>query len=150
MPRTRRGVGWWLVPLVDLASSSIALTVVALLTGTDLFPALPLAPLLLVGVYGALGVYGSSPSRNGDDGRAWPVIRLLVAALFAWSASLLSGLDGAAQLGLWIGFVACAPTSRCAPTPGSWPPCRPAATTRRRRRASAPSKSSTATAPTGS
>jgi hypothetical protein len=117
MPRTKRGIGWWLVPLVDFVSSSIALSVVALVTNATLFPALPLAPLLLVGVYGALGIYGSSPSRNGDDGRAWPVIRLLVAALFAWSASLLSGLDGAAQLGLWAGFIALDTVARRAGDP---------------------------------
>ena len=36
---------------------------------------------------------------------AWPVIRLLVAALFAWSASLLAPLSGAYQLALWALFV---------------------------------------------
>jgi hypothetical protein len=35
---------------------------------------------------------------------AWPVIRLLLAAVFAWSASLLTPLDGTAQLGLWATF----------------------------------------------
>ena len=35
---------------------------------------------------------------------AWPVIRLLVAAVFAWSASLLTPLDGASQLALWVTF----------------------------------------------
>ena len=39
-----------------------------------------------------------------EDGMAWPVIRLLVAALFAWSASLLTPLDGGAQLALWVGL----------------------------------------------
>jgi len=106
MPRARRGIGWWLVPLIDLVSSSVTLAVVAIATGAALFPALPVAPLLLVGVYGALGVYGSSSSRGGEDGMAWPVIRLLVAALFAWSASLLSGLDSGEQLILWGGFIA--------------------------------------------
>lgn len=107
LPRTRRGIGWWLIPVVDLASSSIALTAVVLASGSRLFPALPVAPLLLVIVYGALGVYGASPSsRGGDDGMAWPVIRLLVAALFAWSASLLTDFNGAQQLALWGVFVA--------------------------------------------
>jgi len=105
MPRAKRGIGWWLLPVIDLACSSIVLTIVALVAGADLFPALPVAPLVLVGVYGVLGVYGANPSRS-DDGRAWPVIRLLVAALFAWSASLLSPLGGGAQLALWAGFVA--------------------------------------------
>ncbi len=106
MPRTTRGISWWLLPAVDLTCSSVALASVTLATGDTLFPALPVAPLLLVIVYGALGVYGASPSRGAEDGMAWPVIRLLVAALFAWSASLLSGLDGGAQLALWAGFVA--------------------------------------------
>jgi hypothetical protein len=105
MPRARRSIGWWLLPAVDLACSSIALAVVALVAGSSLFPALPVAPLLLVAVYGVLGVYGANPSRGGDDGMAWPVIRLLVAALFAWVASLLSALDGGSQLALWAGFV---------------------------------------------
>jgi hypothetical protein len=108
MPRARRGVGWWLLPVVDLISSSAALTIVAVATGSSLLPALPLAPLLLVVVYGALGVYGARPSRGAlgdEDGMAWPVIRLLVAALFAWATSLLTPLDGGSQLALWAVFV---------------------------------------------
>ena len=107
MPRAKRSLGWWLTPLVDLISSSIGLIVVVALSGASLFPAFPVAPLLLVGVYGALGVYGPSGRPVGEeDGLGWPVIRLLVAALFAWVASLLTALDGSAQLGLWVGFVA--------------------------------------------
>ena len=78
-------------------------------TATKVFPALPLAPLLLVAVYGLLGVYTSRPTGGAleiENGLAWPVIRLVVAALFAWSASLLTGLDGGAQLALWALFVA--------------------------------------------
>jgi hypothetical protein len=101
MPRTRRGIGWWMLPAVDLASSSLALAGVAAAAGVPIFPAFPVAPLVLVLVYGALGVYGSSRSHGNEDGMAWPVIRLLVAALFAWSASLLTALDGGAQLALW-------------------------------------------------
>jgi Glycosyl transferase family 2 len=109
MPKARRDFGWWLVPAIDLLSSSVALVVVVLLSSTSVFPAFPIAPLLLVGVYGALGVYGASSPRDavgGEDGLGWPLIRLLVAALFAWAASLLTSLDGAAQLSLWAGFVA--------------------------------------------
>ena len=106
MPRTKRSIGWWLLPAVDVACSSLVLVAVAIATGSDLFPALPVAPLLLVAVYGALGVYGPSRSRNGDGGMAWPVIRLLVAALFAWSAGLLAELGASSQLALWVGFVA--------------------------------------------
>ena len=108
MPRARRGVWWWLPPAIDLISSSVALTLVAVVTNSALFPALPIAPVLLVGVCAALGVYGSHPSRgplSREDGLAWPVIHLLVAALFAWAASLLAPLDGPAQLELWAFFV---------------------------------------------
>ena len=106
MPRTRRGIGWWLVPVVDLVSSSLALAIVVGASGSSLFPALPVAPLLLVLVYGALGVYGARPSSRGsEDGMAWPVIRLLVAALFAWSASLLTAFAEGQQLALWGVFV---------------------------------------------
>lgn len=107
LPRTRRGLGWWLPPAVDLLSSSVALAVVALLAGVAVFPAFPVAPLLLIVLNGVLGVYGASASRDGignEDGMAWPLIRLLMAAVFAWSASLLTSLDGGAQLGLWAAF----------------------------------------------
>jgi hypothetical protein len=108
MPRTKRGASWWLLPGLDLVCASIALTAVVLLSGSALFPALPIAPLLLVTVYGVLGVYGSRPNRNttsGEDGMAWPVMRLLVAALFAWATSLLTDIGGPAQLALWAGFL---------------------------------------------
>ena len=64
MPRPARGVSWWLLPVVDLVSSSVALIAVVLLAGVAVFPALPIAPLLLVVVYGALGVYGSNPAQR--------------------------------------------------------------------------------------
>jgi hypothetical protein len=107
LPRARRSLGWWLPPVVDLISSSVALVVVALAAGVAVFPALPVAPLLLVLVNGVLGVYGANASKTGlgsEDGMAWPVIRLLLAAVFAWSASLLTPLDGGAQLALWLAF----------------------------------------------
>src|SRR4051794_3609118 len=107
LPRARRSLGWWLPPTVDLISSSVALVVIALLAGVAVFPALPVAPLLLVLVNGILGGYGANTSKNGlgnEDGMAWPMIRLLLAAVFAWSASLLTPLDGGAQLALWATF----------------------------------------------
>jgi hypothetical protein len=109
MPRARRGAGWWLLPAIDIVSSSIALVAVTLAFGASVFPALPIVPLLLVVVYGILGVYGSHPSRGAadrEDGLAWPMMRLLVAALFAWATSLITSVDAAAQLVLWAGFVA--------------------------------------------
>jgi Glycosyl transferase family 2 len=107
LPRARRGLGWWLPPAVDLVSSSVALVVVALIAGVAAFPAFPVAPLVLIALYGLLGVYGANATKDGlgrEDGLAWPVIRLLVAAVFAWSASLLTPLDGGSQLALWLGF----------------------------------------------
>jgi hypothetical protein len=96
------------MPGLDLLCAAVALTAVVLLSGGALFPALPVAPLLLVIVYGVLGLYGSHPSRNAisaEDGMAWPVMRLLVAALFAWATSLLTDVGGPAQLILWGGFL---------------------------------------------
>jgi Glycosyl transferase family 2 len=109
MPRARRGAGWWLLPAIDIVSSSIALVVVTLAFGKSVFPALPIVPLVLIAVYGILGVYGSHPSRGAADreeGLAWPVMRLLVAALFAWATGLITSIDAGAQLILWAGFVA--------------------------------------------
>jgi hypothetical protein len=108
MPLARRGAGWWLLPAVDFVASSIALLLIAALTSANVFPALPVAPLILVVVYGLLGVYGSHPSRgaiSGEDGAGWPVIRLVVAALFAWSVSLMAPVTGGEQLALWLTFV---------------------------------------------
>lgn len=109
MPLARRGAGWWLLPAIDFLSSSLALAVIVALSGATLFPALPVAPLVLVAVYGLLGIYGSHPSRGAlarEDGAGWPVIRLVVAALFAWAASLLTSIGSGEQLALWAGFVA--------------------------------------------
>ena len=120
LPRARRGLGWWLAPAVDLLSSSVALVAVALVAGVGVFPALPVAPLLLVGLYGMLGVYGSNASKNGlssEEGLAWPVIRLLMAAAFAWSASLLTPLDGVAQLALLATFAILDTAGRSLTTP---------------------------------
>jgi hypothetical protein len=106
MPMARRGPAFWLLPAIDFFSSSIVLGAVAAVANAPYFPAFPVAPTLLVLVYALLGVYGSQSARGGEHGAGWPVIRFLVAALFAWSASLLTPLGGIEQLGLWIGFVA--------------------------------------------
>jgi hypothetical protein len=115
MPMARRGAAWWLLPVIDFVSSSVALTAIALLSGAAVFPALPVAPLVLIVVYGALGVYGSAPSKGAlgrEDGAGWPVIRLVVAALFAWAASLMTSISAPEQLALWAGFVAIDTASR--------------------------------------
>jgi hypothetical protein len=105
MPMTKRGPGLWLLPVADFFSSTVALAVVAVLDGVSFAPAFPVAPLVLVLVYALLGVYGSASARADEGARGWPIIRFLVAALFAWSASLLTPLGGIEQLGLWIGFI---------------------------------------------
>jgi hypothetical protein len=112
MPLVRRGPGLWLLPAVDFASSSLALAAVAALAGSALLPAFPLAPFVLVVVYALLGISGSPPARAEVGGRGWPIIRFLVAGVFAWSASLLTPLEGIEQLGLWIGFIVLASASR--------------------------------------
>jgi Glycosyl transferase family 2 len=108
LPRTRRGLGWWVLPGIDLLAASAALVAIVAANGTRLFPALPVAPLLLIAVNGALGVYGARPPRGalgGENGMAWPVIRMLAAALFAWSTSLLTPISSASQLALWALFI---------------------------------------------
>jgi hypothetical protein len=108
MPRARRGAGWWLLPVIDFASSIVALAIVLLADSSDLFPALLVAPLFLVVVYAGLGVYGSRPPHGAlsdDGGPAWPVIRLVVAAVFTWVASLMTNLPSDSQVALWCVFV---------------------------------------------
>jgi hypothetical protein len=120
MPMARRSAGWWLLPGIDFVSSSVALVAVALLAGAAVFPALPIAPLVLVLAYSFLGVYGSSPSKGalaGADGAGWPVIRFVVAALFAWVASLMTTLGTGEQLALWVGFIALDSASRALISP---------------------------------
>jgi hypothetical protein len=120
MPMARRGAGWWLHPAVDFVSSAIARLASAAIAGTKVFPAFPVAPLLLVGAYSFLGVYGSQPTRDAlgaGSGAGWPAIRLIVAALFAWVTSLLITLDAGEQLGLWAGFVLLDASSRAAVAP---------------------------------
>ncbi|HEU5063729.1 MAG TPA: glycosyltransferase [Solirubrobacterales bacterium] len=103
MPMARRGPGFWLLPLVDFLTASIALAALVALSGVAFFPAFPVAPLILVAVYGLLGVYGSRSARE-EGGAGWPFIRFFLAGLFAWAAGLLTPLGGLEQIGLWLGF----------------------------------------------
>ncbi|MGN6202205.1 MAG: glycosyltransferase family 2 protein [Solirubrobacterales bacterium] len=105
MPLAKRGPGLWLLPLVDFFSSSVALAIVALIGGVAVLPAFPISPAILVGVYLILGVYGAGAGR-AENAAGWTVIRILVAAVFAWSASLLIPFEADEQLGLWLGFLA--------------------------------------------
>jgi Glycosyl transferase family 2 len=105
MSMARRGPSFWLLPLVDLASSSVALAVIAALAGVSFLPAFPIAPLVLVAVYVMLGVYGSRSTRD-EGGAGWPAIRFVVAGLFVWTTGLLTSLGSIEQLALWLGFIA--------------------------------------------
>ena len=69
MPMARRGPGLWLLPLVDFVSSSVALAVVAALAGVDFLPAFPVAPVVLLVVYGLLGVYGPPVGAGRREGQ---------------------------------------------------------------------------------
>jgi len=105
MPGARRGPALWLLPASDFLSSTLALAGLTAVANTPFVPAFPIAPALLVVVYALLGVYGTQSARAEESGAGWPIIRFLVAALFAWSASLLTPFEGKEQLGLWIGFI---------------------------------------------
>ncbi|HET9154675.1 MAG TPA: glycosyltransferase [Solirubrobacterales bacterium] len=117
MPMAKRGPGLWLLPLVDFLSSSIVLGVVAAIAGVAFAPAFPVSSLILVLVCALLGVYGASSARAEEGAHGWPIIRFLVAALFAWSASLLTPLAEIQQLSLWLGFIALDTALRTVLTP---------------------------------
>ena len=117
MPMAKRGPGTWLLPLVDFASSTVALAVVAALAGVAFLPAFPLAPVVLLVAYGLLGVYGNQSARAEESGGGWRVIRFLVAGAFVWSASLLTPLGSLEQLSLWIGFIVLDSACRALLTP---------------------------------
>ena len=83
----------------------------ALDSGSAAWPVIPLAPSLLVGVSQVLGLYGSSDNvvnrMAGFHGRPVLLGRLVITALFAWTASWFiashcSGLGAIGQLALWI------------------------------------------------
>jgi hypothetical protein len=117
MPMVRRGPGLWLLPLIDFASSSAVLAVVAALAGVSVVPAFPVAPAILLVVYGLLGMYGAQSARGRENGAGWPIIRFLVAGVFAWATALLTELGSLEQLGLWLGFLALDSACRALLTP---------------------------------
>ena len=107
LPCVRSRATWWLLPMIDFLSATLALTTVTVEHVSGLVPALPLAPLLLVLVNVMLGAYGAhAPGKPvGTDVRTTRIAaRLLMAALFAWSTSLLVPLGVGAQLTLWATF----------------------------------------------
>ncbi|HEX4308007.1 MAG TPA: glycosyltransferase family 2 protein [Solirubrobacterales bacterium] len=96
---------WWLLPIVDLVFSSLTLVLVFGIAGVSIYPALPIAPIVCVVAYGALGVYGRDTVLRGHRGEGtWPVARILVSILFAWVASLLAEVDPLDQIVLWATF----------------------------------------------
>ena len=99
----------WLLPVIDLVSSSLALAIVVLPSASHLNLDLLVTPFLLVAVNGALGVYDTKPSqgaRRAAEGRTRELaVRLLVAAFFAWFASLLVPIGVGSQLALWATLV---------------------------------------------
>jgi hypothetical protein len=115
MPMAHRGPALWLLPGIDLLSSTAALAAITALTGDAFFLAFPVAPLVLVAIYALLGVYGSA--RSDESGAGWPIIRFLVAGVFVWASSLLTSLEGPQQLSLWLGFVVLDSACRAALTP---------------------------------
>jgi hypothetical protein len=107
MPGARDASGW-VRPATDLLCSTLSVLVVCLLAGTPIFPALPAAPLLVLAISAVLGDYGAASGGGlpgGEIGARELAIRVLVAALLAWSAGLIAGLDAAAQLALWGTFL---------------------------------------------
>jgi hypothetical protein len=120
MPGTRRDASLWIRPATDLLCSGLGLVVVALLAAQPLFPALPLAPMLVIAVCAVLGDYTSAPSRlplGGEAGARELATRVLVAALLAWSAGLIAGLGVLAQLGLFALYLLLDALARLASVP---------------------------------
>lgn len=106
MSQARRGSAIWLLPLIDFASSSLAVTVAALATGVAFLPAFPLAPLALLAAEAAVGAYGSRSVEEESRTAERRLLPVFLSALFAWVASMLMPLAGPEQLGLWLGFLA--------------------------------------------
>lgn len=108
-PPSDRGLGSWLLPVIDLISSTAALAIVVVPTTSELNLDLAITPFLLVAINGALGVYDTNSSqgaRRAREGRTRELaVRLLVAVCFAWSASLMLSLGTGAQFLLWATFI---------------------------------------------
>ena len=125
LPRARRGRSAWVLSAVDFVASALALAAVVYTADAPALPAVAVAPLLLVGLSWALGVYRRADQPLvtwGSGGRGLPSMgRLLTAGLFAWASSLLvtsaagpGALDIVAQLGLWLSAFALGSVGRVA------------------------------------
>jgi Glycosyl transferase family 2 len=110
LQRVRHGRVTLLRAAIDFLGASAALVAVAIPNGSAVWPAIPLAPLLLVGLSQVLGLYGTAehPADQSTGLSGKPVTgRLLTTALFAWAATLLVADRGPAlgvigQLVVWI------------------------------------------------
>jgi hypothetical protein len=108
MPGTRLDASLLIRPGADLLCSGLATIFAGALDGRSVFPAFPLTSLLVLAVCAILGDYGSDPKRTPIEGKVGArelAVRMLVAALLAWSAGLISGLSVGSQLGLFAVFL---------------------------------------------
>jgi Glycosyl transferase family 2 len=136
LPRVKHGRVALLRAAIDFLGASAALAAVMIQSGSPAWPAIPLAPLLLIGLSRVVGLYESSdPLANSKVGfNGGPLAgRLLTTGAFAWTASLLVASQGPAlgvtqQLALWIsaftlgslGRMAAAPLARRIEHPERW------------------------------
>lgn len=120
MPGTRRDASTLVRPAADLLCSSVVVIAVALLGGAAVFPAFPIAPLLVLAVCAVLGDYGTVGGKaplGGEVGARDFTTGVLVAALLAWTTGLIAGLGVADQLVLWALFLLLDAAARIAAVP---------------------------------
>jgi hypothetical protein len=120
MPGTRWDASLMIRPGADLLCSGLATVFVAVLDGRSVLPAFPLTSLLVLFVCAFLGDYGSDPKRTPIEGKVGArelAVRMLVAALLAWSAGLISGLSVGSQLGIFAVFLLLDAAARLAAGP---------------------------------
>ena len=106
LPQTRGRMARWLVA-IDLGTAVVALAVIGALNGLSVFPAMVIAPLVVVIATAVLGAYRPRRPGNGLGARTGispRVVHLVVAAVYVWAVSLLMPLEPGAQLALWALF----------------------------------------------
>jgi hypothetical protein len=109
MPGVRRSRSWFAMPAIDFVAAATVVAIVVRSSAADLFPALPLAPAVLVGLRFLLGFYEGQSGEIAISPRlriGRPVVRLLIAGALAWTTSLLTDLGTASQVALFAGFLA--------------------------------------------
>ena len=110
LPHGKKRRGRFAAPLIDFTAATIVLGLFSLAAGAAIFPAVPVSPLLVVGLSYLLGLYSNSgqipePLTRSEDA-AVQVTGVLLAAGLAWTASLMTEMDALAQVGVWAGFIA--------------------------------------------